>query len=283
MSVANRSPQTVVRRSLKYLIGFIICVWMLFPIYWTLTTALKTRSQILSSTPDFIPTLITFEHFRRIFAETGLGIQSNIFNSALVAITAVGFGIVIGVPAAYALSRMQVPRKTDIGFWILSTRMAPPLTILIPLVGFYFAAGIGQGLFALAITHLLITLPLIIWIVKGFIDDLPDSLEESAMVDGCNRIQALRTVVLPLVAPGIAAAAFIAFIFSWNNYVLALYLTTSSSATLPIAVSRSVGTYSVQWGVLGAAVIVTIIPPVVLSLLIRNYLVAGMTMGAVKG
>ncbi|PSP44714.1 hypothetical protein BRC68_01825 [Halobacteriales archaeon QH_6_64_20] len=187
------------------------------------------------------------------------------------------------MPAAYALSRMDVPRKTDVGFWILSTRMAPPLAILIPLVGFYFTVGIGQGLVGLTVTHLLITLPLIIWIVKGFIDELPDSLEESAMVDGCNRIQALRTVVFPLVAPGVAAAAFIAFIFSWNNYVLALYLTTGASSTLPIAVSNSVGTYSIQWGQLGAAVIVTILPPIVLSLLIRNYLVAGMTMGAVKG
>jgi multiple sugar transport system permease protein len=282
MSTANGSPRVVAAKGLKYFIGLIACIWMLFPIYWTLTTALKTREAILDSTPDLVPTLITFEHFQIIFSQS-VDIQQNIFNSTLVAVASVGVGLLIGVPAAYALSRMDVPRKTDIGFWILSTRMAPPLAILIPLVGFYFSVGIGQGLVGLAVTHLLITLPLIIWIVKGFIDDLPDSLEESAMVDGCNRIQALRTVVFPLVAPGVAAAAFIAFIFSWNNYVLALYLTTGGSSTLPIAVSQSVGTYSIQWGQLGAVVIVTILPPVVLSLLIRNYLVAGMTMGAVKG
>ena len=282
MRVANRSPRAVIGTGLKYVVGFLACVWMLFPIYWTLTTAFKTREAILGSTPVFVPTLITFEHFRTIFSGS-VDIQANILNSVLVAVAAVGIGILIGVPAAYALSQMDVPRKGDIGFWILSTRMAPPLAILIPLVGFYFAAGIGQGLIGLTVTHLLITVPLIIWIVKGFIDDLPDSLEESAMVDGCNRLQALRTVVFPLVAPGVAAAAFIAFIFSWNNYVLALYLTTGESATLPIAVSNSVGTYSIQWGQLGAAVTVTILPPVVLSLLIRNYLVAGMTMGAVKG
>jgi multiple sugar transport system permease protein len=267
---------------LKYVVGLLACLWMLFPIYWTLTTAFKTRESILDATPDLVPTLITFDHFQAIFSES-VGIQQNVFNSTLVAVSSVGIGILVGVPAAYALSRMDVPRKTDVGFWILSTRMAPPLAILIPLVGFYFTVGIGQGLVGLTVTHLLITLPLIIWIVKGFIDELPDSLEESAMVDGCNRIQALRTVVFPLVAPGVAAAAFIAFIFSWNNYVLALYLTTGASSTLPIAVSNSVGTYSIQWGQLGAAVIVTILPPIVLSLLIRNYLVAGMTMGAVKG
>jgi len=267
---------------LKYVIGLLACLWMLFPIYWTLTTAFKTRESILDATPDLVPTLITFDHFQAIFSAS-VDIQQNILNSTLVAVASVGIGILVGVPAAYALSRMDVPRKTDVGFWILSTRMAPPLAILIPLVGFYFTVGIGQGLVGLTVTHLLITLPLIIWIVKGFIDELPDSLEESAMVDGCNRIQALRTVVFPLVAPGVAAAAFIAFIFSWNNYVLALYLTTGASSTLPIAVSNSVGTYSIQWGQLGAAVIVTILPPIVLSLLIRNYLVAGMTMGAVKG
>ena len=282
MSVASGSPRAMIGTGLKYVIGLLACLWMLFPIYWTLTTAFKTRESILDATPDLVPTLITFDHFQAIFSES-VGIQQNVFNSTLVAVSSVGIGILVGVPAAYALSRMDVPRKTDVGFWILSTRMAPPLAILIPLVGFYFTVGIGQGLVGLTVTHLLITLPLIIWIVKGFIDELPDSLEESAMVDGCNRIQALRTVVFPLVAPGVAAAAFIAFIFSWNNYVLALYLTTGASSTLPIAVSNSVGTYSIQWGQLGAAVIVTILPPVVLSLLIRNYLVAGMTMGAVKG
>jgi multiple sugar transport system permease protein len=282
MSVANRGLGTLFAQGLKYLVGLLACLWMLFPIYWTLTTAFKTRESILDATPDLVPTLITFDHFQAIFSES-VGIQQNVFNSTLVAVSSVGIGILVGVPAAYALSRMDVPRKTDVGFWILSTRMAPPLAILIPLVGFYFTVGIGQGLVGLTVTHLLITLPLIIWIVKGFIDELPDSLEESAMVDGCNRMQALRTVVFPLVAPGVAAAAFIAFIFSWNNYVLALYLTTGASSTLPIAVSNSVGTYSIQWGQLGAAVIVTILPPIVLSLLIRNYLVAGMTMGAVKG
>jgi len=282
MSVASGSPRAMIGTGLKYVIGLLACLWMLFPIYWTLTTAFKTRESILDATPDLVPTLITFDHFQAIFSAS-VDIQQNILNSTLVAVASVGIGILVGVPAAYALSRMDVPRKTDVGFWILSTRMAPPLAILIPLVGFYFTVGIGQGLVGLTVTHLLITLPLIIWIVKGFIDELPDSLEESAMVDGCNRIQALRTVVFPLVAPGVAAAAFIAFIFSWNNYVLALYLTTGASSTLPIAVSNSVGTYSIQWGQLGAAVIVTILPPVVLSLLIRNYLVAGMTMGAVKG
>ena len=282
MSVASGSPRAMIGTGLKYVIGLLACLWMLFPIYWTLTTAFKTRESILDATPDLVPTLITFDHFQAIFSES-VSIQQNVFNSTLVAVSSVGIGILVGVPAAYALSRMDVPRKTDVGFWILSTRMAPPLAILIPLVGFYFTVGIGQGLVGLTVTHLLITLPLIIWIVKGFIDELPDSLEESAMVDGCNRIQALRTVVFPLVAPGVAAAAFIAFIFSWNNYVLALYLTTGASSTLPIAVSNSVGTYSIQWGQLGAAVIVTILPPIVLSLLIRNYLVAGMTMGAVKG
>ena len=282
MSVASGSPRAMIGTGLKYVIGLLACLWMLFPIYWTLTTAFKTRESILDATPDLVPTLITFDHFQAIFSES-VGIQQNVFNSTLVAVSSVGIGILVGVPAAYALSRMDVPRKTDVGFWILSTRMAPPLAILIPLVGFYFTVGIGQGLVGLTVTHLLITLPLIIWIVKGFIDELPDSLEESAMVDGCNRMQALRTVVFPLVAPGVAAAAFIAFIFSWNNYVLALYLTTGASSTLPIAVSNSVGTYSIQWGQLGAAVIVTILPPIVLSLLIRNYLVAGMTMGAVKG
>jgi multiple sugar transport system permease protein len=123
---------------------------------------------------------------------------------------------------------------------------------------------------------------MIIWIVKGFIDELPDSLEESAMIDGCNRIQAFREIVVPLVMPGIAAAAFISFIFSWNNFLLALVLTGGETRTAPLVIQSSMGYLEIDWGMLGAAALVTVLPVIVISLLIRNYLVEGLTLGAVK-
>ena len=174
------------------------------------------------------------------------------------------------------------PGDHHISFWILSTRMVPPLSILVPLYVFLSGAGLTRSLAGLTITHFLITLPMIIWIVKGFIDELPESMEESAMIDGCNRIQAFREVVVPLVKPGIAAAAFISFIFSWNNFLLALVLTGGNTKTAPLQIQASMGYLSIDWGMLGAAGTVTVLPVVLISLAIRNYLVEGLTMGAVK-
>jgi multiple sugar transport system permease protein len=264
----------------KYGFGLLVSVWMLFPIYWMVLTSLQSRSAILASTPTFLPLDPTLSNYVTVFVENNF--LTYLTNSFIVATAAVSISVIIGVPAAYSLSRMDIPGGHHISFWILSTRMVPPLSILVPLYVFLSGAGLTRSLAGLTITHFLITLPMIIWIVKGFIDELPESLEESAMIDGCNRIQAFREVVVPLVMPGIAAAAFISFIFSWNNFLLALVLTGGDTKTAPLQIQASMGYLSIDWGMLGAAGTVTVLPVVVISLAIRNYLVEGLTMGAVK-
>jgi len=264
----------------KYGFGFVVCAWMLFPIYWMVLTSLQSRSTILDTTPTFLPFDPTLSNYVTVFVENSF--LTYLTNSFIVATAAVTISVVIGVPAAYSLSRMDIPGGHHISFWILSTRMVPPLSILVPLYVFLSGAGLTRSLAGLTITHFLITLPMIIWIVKGFIDELPESMEESAMIDGCNRIQAFREVVVPLVTPGIAAAAFISFIFSWNNFLLALVLTGGNTKTAPLQIQSSMGYLSIDWGMLGAAGTVTVLPVVVISLAIRNYLVEGLTMGAVK-
>lgn len=278
-SVAD-NPLAAVKIAIKYGFGVLVSIWMLFPVFWMATTGLKENESIMNLPPQWLLFDVTFRHFTELFTETGF--HQYLFNSFVVATASVAVSIIIGVPAAYALSRMDVPASDDISFYILSTRMVPPLAILVPLYIFYSAVGLTDSLVGLTITHLLITLPMVIWISKGFIDELPPSLEESALVDGCNRIQAFREIVVPLVTPGIAAAAFIGFIFSWNNFMLALVLTSGADKTAPLVIQSSMGYLSINWGMLGAAGTLTIIPPVVLSLLIRDYLVQGMTMGAVK-
>lgn len=274
------NPLAALKVAIKYGFGVVVSVWMLFPVFWMATTGLKENESIMNLPPEWLFFDVTFRHFTELFTE--LGFHQYLFNSFVVAAVSVGVSVVVGVPAAYALSRMDVPAGDDISFYILSTRMVPPLAILVPLYIFYQAVGMTDSLAGLTITHLLITLPMVIWIVKGFIDELPPSLEESALVDGCNRIQAFREIVVPLVTPGIAAAAFIGFIFSWNNFMLALVLTSGADKTAPLVIQSSMGYLSINWGMLGAAGTLTILPPVVLSLLIRDYLVEGMTMGAVK-
>lgn len=273
-------PLAALKVAIKYGFGVVVSVWMLFPVFWMATTGLKENESIMNLPPEWLFFDVTFRHFTELF--TQMGFHQYLFNSFVVAAASVGVSVIVGVPAAYALSRMDVPAAADISFYILSTRMVPPLAILVPLYIFYQAVGLTDSLLGLTITHLLITLPMVIWIVKGFIDELPPSLEESALVDGCNRIQAFREIVVPLVTPGIAAAAFIGFIFSWNNFMLALVLTSGADKTAPLVIQSSMGYLSINWGMLGAAGTLTILPPVVLSLLIRDYLVEGMTMGAVK-
>lgn len=266
--------------AVKYGFGVLVSIWMLFPIYWMFVTAIKPRESIVTLPPDFVFFDVTLENFRTLFVEQGF--HQYLINSGVVAIAAVVISVIIGVPAAYSLSRMDVPADHHISFWILSTRMIPPLAVLVPLYIFFTIFGLTKSLVGLTITHFLITLPMVIWIVKGFVDELPESMEESALVDGCNRIQAFREIVVPLITPGIAAAAFIGFIFSWNNFLLALVLTSGDTKTAPLVIQSSMGYLSIDWGMLGAAGTVTILPPVLLSLLIRDHLVEGMTMGAVK-
>lgn len=280
MSTQTHQPARLGKKALKYGFGIVVSIWMLFPIFWMATTGIKKNESIMNLPPEWLVFDITLVHYQDLFAD--FAFHQFLFNSFLVATGSVLISVVIGVPAAYSLSRMNVPREQDISFWILSTRMIPPLAVLVPLFIFFTTVGLTDSLIGLTITHFLITLPMIIWIVKGFIDELPQSLEESAMVDGCNRIQAFREIVVPLVMPGIAAAAFIGFIFSWNNFLLALVLTGGGTRTAPLVIQSSMGYLSIDWGMLGAAGTLTILPPVVLSLLIKDHLVEGMTMGAVK-
>lgn len=280
MSTVTKDPQLLGKKAVKYGFGIVVSLWMLFPIYWMLTAGFKSNDSLMVLPPDWIMLDFTFTHYVELFMETEF--HRFLLNSFVVSFSAVVISVILGVPAAYSLSRLDPPAKDDIAFYILSTRMVPPLAILVPLFIFYVSIGIADSLIGLTLTSLLITLPMIVWIVKGFIDELPESLEESAMVDGCNRTQAFLEIVVPLVRPGIAAASFIGFIFAWNNFVLALVLVGGANRTAPLVIQSSMGYLSINWGMLGAAGTVTILPPVILSIAIRDHLVEGMTMGAVK-
>ena len=280
VSFAAENPKAVLVAGIKYGAGIVIAIWMLFPIYWMVATSIQPEQVIMNWPPKFLFFNPVLDNYVTLFTEQEFG--KFLFNSLVVAVGAVSISVLIGVPAAYSLSRMDVYGGHHIGFWILSTRMVPPLSIMVPLFIFLTDFGLDRSLVGLTIVHFLITLPMIIWIVKGFIDELPRSLEESAMVDGCNRIQAFREIVVPLVMPGIAAAAFISFIFSWNNFLLALVLTGGDTQTAPLVIQSSMGYLSINWGMLGAAGTVTVLPVILISLALRNHLVEGLTMGAVK-
>jgi multiple sugar transport system permease protein len=183
--------------------------------------------------------------------------------------------------AAYSLSRIEFRGKKDLFFWIISTRMAPVVAVMVPLYAIFRSAGLVGTLPGLILAYTTFNLPFAIWILKGFFDNVPYAIEEAAMCDGCTRFQAFRAI-LPLVAPGIGAFLVLCVLFAWNDFLFASIIGSGGAKTLPVATKELVQPQNIQWGKIMAAGVVTTLPMMFLGLLIRRYLVAGLTMGAVR-
>jgi multiple sugar transport system permease protein len=189
--------------------------------------------------------------------------------------------VVFGSMAAYSLSRMDFRGKQDLFFWIISTRMAPVVAVIVPLYAIFRSVGLIGTLPGLIIAYTTFNLPFAIWMLKGFFDNVPYAIEEAAQVDGATRLQAFRAII-PLVAPGIGAFIVLCILFSWNDFLFASIIGSGSAKTLPVATKELVQPQNIRWGAIMAAGTVTATPMLFLGLLIRRYLIAGLTMGAVK-
>ena len=190
--------------------------------------------------------------------------------------------VLIGSLAAYSLSRFKTGGD-NFSFWILSTRMFPPVAAALPLFLIFKQIKLLDTHLALIIANTVFTLPFVVWLLKGFFDELPLELEEAALIDGCSHWGAFTRVALPLVTPGLVATALFSFIFAWNEFMFALLLTRRNVRTLTIIVPSLVGGHEILWGEIAAIGMVAIIPGILLALLLQRYLVRGLTMGAVKG
>ena len=189
--------------------------------------------------------------------------------------------VVFGALCAYSLSRIEFKGKKDFFFWIISTRMAPVVAVMVPLYAIFRTVDLVGTLPGLILAYTTFNLPFAIWILKGFFDNVPYAIEEAALCDGCNRLQAFREI-LPLVAPGIGAFVVLCVLFAWNDFLFASTIGSGGAKTLPVATRELVQPQNIQWGKIMAAGVVTTVPMMFLGLLIRRYLVAGLTMGAVR-
>jgi len=250
-----------------------------FPTFWLALTSIKPDTAIQTWPPRllFRP---TGAHYNQLL-KSGFG--KYFLNSFVVAITSVVISFIFGIPAAYALARFNFRRKDDVAFWILSTRMAPPFGFIIAFYLLFRTFHLLNTRLALIIVYLTFNLSFTIWMLKGFIQELPEDIEESAMIDGCTRIGALIRIVIPLTAPAIVSTGILSFIFSWNEFFFALILTGRNSMTVPVALTTFVGSMGVKWGNMAAASIMGVLPVIILALLVQKYLVRGLTMGALKG
>ncbi|HEY0321301.1 MAG TPA: carbohydrate ABC transporter permease [Pyrinomonadaceae bacterium] len=256
----------------------------LAPVYWMLTISLKTEIDQFSVPPRWLLFSPTLAHYRDAFTTRSFG--QYLLTSAVVSLLATLCAMVLGTLSAYALSQFRLPRRLDkhLSLWILSTRMFPPIVTVVPLFLMMRDVRLLDTRTSLIIVYTAFNLPFVVWMMRGFFSEIPRELEEAARVDGDSRLGALWRVVLPLVAPGLAATAVFCLIISWNEFLFALVLTqTDAAMTLPVGIAGRVTQYEIKWGVMSAAATVAMMPILVFALAVQRYLVRGLSLGAVKG
>jgi multiple sugar transport system permease protein len=269
---------------LRYALSVAALLAALAPVYWMLTISLKTEIEQFSVPPRWVLFSPTLVHYRDAFAERSFG--QYLLTSLIVSVVATVCAMVMGTLAAYALSQFRLPRRLDkhLSLWILSTRMFPPIVTVIPLFLMMRDVRLLDTRASLIIVYTAFNLPFVVWMMRGFFSEIPRELEEAARVDGDSRLGALRRVMLPLVAPGLAATAVFCLIISWNEFLFALVLTqTDAAMTLPVGIAGRVTQYEIKWGVMSAAATVAMMPILVFALAVQRYLVRGLSLGAVKG
>jgi multiple sugar transport system permease protein len=255
---------------------------MLFPVVWMLETALKDAKDIYAVPAKVLSFSPTLDHFKNVFSDDSPVLQG-FKNSVIVAGFSTLIATVLGVPAAWAYSRFKLVAKKDQLFFILSTRFMPPVVVVIPLFLMFRDLALLDTLLGLILVYSAFNLPFTIWMMKGFIDEVPAEYEEAAMLDGFSRFEAFWRVTMPLLIPGIAATAVFALIFSWNEFVFSIFLITDpDTRTAPSAIAGLIGGTTTDWGLVAASAMTFAVPVLVFAFLVRKHLVAGVTLGAVR-
>lgn len=268
----------LVKRGLFWLTLLLVMAFVLFPIYWMLTTSFKEPLEYATRTPSWFPRRITLEHYREIWREEAYRYFAN---TVLVSFGATLLSLGIAFPAAYGLARFRFPAKFDLIFllWILLVRMAPPVVLAIPLYTTLQSFGLLNKLAGLVIAYQIYTLPYSIWMLLRFVRDVPLEVEEAAAMDGASKLRILTAIVLPLVGPGLVATAIFSVIMTWNEFIYALlFLRRPEVFTLPIHIAHFITEYEVLWGPLMAIGIMSSLPILVLSGYVQKHLLRGFAM-----
>jgi multiple sugar transport system permease protein len=267
-----------------------ILIFFLFPIFWIFLMSFQTNENILRIPPSlfFKPTLSNYQalitgQLQTTAGNIDIAFMQNLWNSVLLSTVSVGLALVLGVPAAYAFARYKFRLSEDIAFTLLSFRFAPPLLVLLPLSLYYQQIGLTDTYVGLIWVYQLIALPLILWIVRGYFEDISPDIESAYRVAGHSWIRTFTRIAVPLAGPGIAAAGLLAFIFCWNNFVFALVLASADKQPVTVGALAFVTASGIQYGQIAAAIVLSITPTLAIALWAQRYLVEGLSLGAVKG
>jgi multiple sugar transport system permease protein len=260
-----------------------LALWLLFllaPLYWMFITSFKPSNDYLAVPPVWFPSEPTFVHYTAaMFAYRGL---DGLTNSIIVSVAATALSAFLGTLMAYSLARFNTGGQ-HLSFWVLSQRFLPPIAVVLPIFLIYRALKLNDTHFGLIVAYTVFTLPVSVWMMYAYFRQMPRSLEEAALVDGCTRWTAFWRIAVPLAAPGIVAAALFAFIACWTEFFFALILTSRDAFTLPTVFRAFLGFQGALYGEASALAMVSLIPSIALGILVQRHLVRGLTLGAVRG
>lgn len=277
LTTRSRRTRRILVNLLYALAMIAVVFFMLTPFLWMVLNAFKTPLQIIKLPPEliFTPTLRNFEN---VFGTQNF--MRYITNSLIVGAGCTLIGLLIGLPAAYSIARYGQNR---LALTILMARMVPGITFLVPLFIVFRTLGLVDTYTSLILTHMLVGLPFIVWVMVPFFESIPRELTEAAVVDGASAVRAFISVVLPLSGPGIVTASILSFVFSWNNFMFSIVLASSRTRTVPVAIYNFISYAQIDWGGLMAAAVVITLPVLVLAIVTQRYVIRGLTAGAIKG
>ncbi|PZM08162.1 carbohydrate ABC transporter permease [Rhizobium tubonense] len=279
-----------VEKALRFLALALVIIFFMFPIVWIFLMSFQTNETILAIPPSvvFAPTLSNYVALITGKLTTAAGtldiaFMRNLGNSVFLSVSSVAVALVLGVPAAYAFARHKFRGSEDIAFTLLSFRFAPPLLVLLPLTQYFQWLGLSNTYVGLIWVYQLICLPLILWIVRGYFEDISPDVEYAYRIAGHSWFATFRKIALPLAGPGIAAAGLLAFIFAWNNFVFALVLASADKQPVTVGALAFITSSGIQYGQIAAAIVLSVTPTLAIALYAQRYLVEGLSLGAVKG
>lgn len=262
----------------KHIFIYAVAIIVFFPLFWMVLASLQSQQDILNSGKGLFSFVPTFQNYENVIYQYDF--IKPMLNSFIIALLSTLFALVLALPAAYAIARYKL-RKTSL--IILIVRMIPGISFLVPWFSIFSFLKMTDTYTSMILSHMLVALPLIVWIMTPFFESIPMELEMAAWVDGCSKFLTFFRVVLPLCRAGILTASLLAFIFSWNNFMFSLVLSGNKTITLPIAIFSFVSYASVDWGGLMAASVMITLPICIISIILQKYIIGGLTAGAVKG
>ena len=272
----------IIRHSAAYLALGVLIIIALFPYFWMITCAIRDQNEIFISPPKLWSSNVSLDSFERILTETKL--PRYMLNSLITSLMATAMCILCAIPAGYALARFQFKGKNTVTTGILLVKLLPQTATLIPLYIMLVNVRLINNSFGLAFTHLFIMVPYTIWMSRGFIKTIPFTVEEAALIDGCNKIQAIVKVVLPMISSGLFAVGLYAFMLSWEEFLFAYTFTGSeASKTITVGLSTLIGEDTSDWGGIMAASIMMGLPVLIFFFSVQDTFIKGIVGGAVKG